>query len=376
MHSPNQWYLQCDTGMMEHSPETGVKKINTGNNIPASPLYGILRGVVPARTGLLVLPFLRLKERLRLSECAKPLNKYRKNLPRVSVVAFPSPNPAARTRIVRMLSEARVEYLSTRFSKHRRKGSPTLLKACWILPELQSVVWSDLKTLRVQGVDTSSADHVAQAINKGCLVHLEALILEGVYRSDTREPTMMGDEDDAIDVQPIWNALEMGGCPNLKRLILCSAPMDETSCRSLARALSSSHCRGLEELAVAESFGFLSNATVVLRAIRCCPKLRRLVFVLNLLLPEHGSILGGAIKEGSLGMLRELNVSGNRFLSDGIIPILEGLEGKGCPNMKTFDMPFDEGTMPGMSVLNARQQINKGNYGIVLRALREFWESE
>lgn len=140
-------------------------------------------------------------------------------------------------------------------------------------------------------------------------------------------------------VGSLADSLEGGNIPHLQHLGLEGANMSAMEARRLARGLSSGHCRQLRRLYLSRAFSDREGILHVLNTLvqtRCCPELSCLDLTKNSQLgPEHGVVLGQAIREGVLSQLEKLVLAQCKSLGDdGVVPIMEALEATtGCPKL-------------------------------------------
>lgn len=137
----------------------------------------------------------------------------------------------------------------------------------------------------------------------------------------------------------IFEALQAGCSPMLKVLNLSNGALGPVSAAALAHALLSGNCPRLQSLDLPRAFTERLAPLAFLQAIQQAQGRQVPITHLNLysthLDAEHGRMLGEAIGQGSFSRLEELKLGSNSSLGDeGVVPIMAGLEGGGCPHLR------------------------------------------
>ena len=265
----------------------------------------------------IIIPFLTNKDLLRLSECSKGLLPSRLHLTRIRL-RYPyytkeECSPRIKGGVLRLLAEQMrgLEYLHI--------DNPL------VLPMLQSA--ADIGGCSVKALNLSYKNPKLTDND-----HLLGSILLSGGLQDVEEL------DSTQAPQIVTYALAQGACPGLRKL--CVVPTSilpttgQRACDSIATAMESGYCQGLEELVVmiklnAGGFAFIARA---LRASHC-PNLVKLDVSHSIHTVSDWQILEQFLRSPASQRLQVLRLHGNSARGAHVIPVIEALESGNCPEL-------------------------------------------
>ena len=326
-----------DDGFIPLVPVLRMPSLDNHNGSGVESLLALIRQDVEPVGQRLLLPFLTTRDRLRLSECARGLTRYRYCLSRVKIVPHPSPTPCKQRGLVRLLSEQQEEitYLA--------------LGHVSVIIVLDLLSWGCFEGLRVLDLSRfpltdDDMVYLGKVLRGGGLNRLDELNLA---RKGGGERLSAG------AIACVASALGQGACSYLSRLNLSGHHFVREAGQALVAALGSGHCQRLQELDISGTVEEPDSLTALARVLQggACPDLKSLHMCGWHLYRPSAQALSVALRSMACPNLEVITLPHNLLGWEALLPVMEALEAGAAPHLIGLDLSEAKLTIAGCVAL-------------------------